>query len=121
MVPVPHHEDDVGPDPLDDMLPADAVVIQDGVVEILDAGAGVRGGVPQGCLKPDAGEFPGYDRGIEADDADLMTTYGELYSFENPLCWERFVSVTVAIAIAVAIAVLDIRYLTIHVDAGAMA
>ena len=75
MIPVPDHEDDVRPDPLNDMLPADAVMAQDGVIEILDAGAGIWSHRMHRFLDPLPGKFSGYDRGIKANDTEFGTEY----------------------------------------------
>ena len=96
-VPVPDHQDDVRPETIHHMLPTDAVLVQDGVVEILNAGPEVRSGVSEGGLQPSAGEFPGHDRRVEANHPDFVTC-GELHSFEALLGRERFVSVAVSIA-----------------------
>ena len=71
MIPVSHHEDDVGFHPGDDMFPANGIQIEDGVVEVLDAGEHFRRSVPDSVLDPATGKFSGLHRGIEADDPDL--------------------------------------------------
>ena len=73
MIPVSHHEDDVGFHPCDDMFPTDGIQIEDGVIEVLDAGEHFRRSVPDSVLDPATGKFSSFHRGIEADDPDFMT------------------------------------------------
>lgn len=72
MVPVPHDENNVGTDALDDVLPADAIMIQHGEVEILDAALYLRRGVSQRRLEPLTGKFSCHNGRVEAEDADLV-------------------------------------------------
>ena len=69
---IAHHEDDIGPDPLNDVRPTDAVVIENRKIKIFDAGTGEGSHVCKCCFKPLTGQFPRCDRGVEADHADLM-------------------------------------------------
>ena len=72
MIPVSHDENDVGTDALDDVLPTDAVMIQHGEVEILDAAPCLRRGVSQCRLEPLTGKFSCHNGRVEAEDADLV-------------------------------------------------
>ena len=74
------HQDEIGHDSLDDMLPADTVMAQDCIIVILDAGAGMRGGLMEGALEPLFREFASLDGGIDADHADLVTLWIECLS-----------------------------------------
>ena len=77
---IAYHQDEIGHDPLDDMLPADTVMAQDCIIVILDAGAGMRGGLMEGALEPLFREFASLDGWIDADYADLVTLWIECLS-----------------------------------------
>ena len=77
---IAYHQDEIGHDSLDDMLPADTVMAQDCIIVILDAGAGMRGGLMEGAFEPLFREFTSLDGGIDADHTDLVTLWIECLS-----------------------------------------
>ena len=93
MVPVPHDQDDVGTDSLNDVLPADAVMTQHREVKILDDAPDLRCGVAQCRLEPLSGEFSGNHGRVEAEDTDLVIQRKGI----GPIGCRRCSSVVIAI------------------------
>ena len=72
VLPVTDHEDDVGVDPLDHMVPADPVMTEDGVVVIFDKGARIRHHVMESAFQPGTGKFAGFNCRVKTDDPDFI-------------------------------------------------
>ena len=70
-------QNDIGADPLDDMLPTDAVMTQYCHIVILNAVAGMGGGIIEGGLQPMFRKLSSLDGGVNADNADLVTNWKE--------------------------------------------
>ena len=67
------HEDDIGPDSFNHVIPADCIIAQHCEIIILNASARVGSHVSESRLDPFSAEFSGIDRWVNADNSDFVT------------------------------------------------
>lgn len=72
MTTVTDHQDDVGVNTTNDMLPTNPVTTQDSIVIVLDAAARVRCCLVESIFYPLTRQFPGNNGWVEADNLDLV-------------------------------------------------
>jgi hypothetical protein len=70
---IPDHQDDIGEDPVDHVLPTDPIMTQNGVVVILDAAACVGGCPSKRFIHPSARHLTRNYGRVETDDVDLVS------------------------------------------------
>ena len=70
---IPDHQDDIGEDPVDHVLPTDPIMTQNGVVVILDAAACVGGCSSKRFIHPLARHLSRSYGRVETDDVDLVS------------------------------------------------
>lgn len=70
---IPDHQDYIGEDPVNHVLPTDPIMTQNGVVVILDAAACVGGCPSKGFIHPSARHLTRNYGRVETDDVDLVS------------------------------------------------
>jgi hypothetical protein len=101
---IPDHQDDIGEDPIDHVLPTDSIMTQNRVVIILDAAACVRSCSSERIIHPSTRHLPcGYGR-VDADDLDLVS-YWKSWRITRP----RLVFETLIQVMVIAIVMLPIK------------
>lgn len=78
MLPITDDEDDVRSIPSNDVLPADAILTENRVIEVFHGERGKRCHRVHCALKPLTGKFSSNHRGIEADDLDLVLPFNQV-------------------------------------------